>query len=215
MLVACWSSKGGSGTTVIAAALALTRAERGAGPSLLADLAGDLPAVLGLTEPDGPGLAGWLAAGPGVPADALSRLELEVSPHLHLLARGKGLLAEDRAEVLAALLGADPRTVVVDCGTAPQGAAQVVAAEADRSILVTRPCFLSLRRALESPVHPSQVVLVTEPGRAIGRRDVERCLGAPVVATVEVDPAVARAVDAGLLTARLPRALARELRAAT
>ena len=43
-------------------------------------------------------------------------------------------------------------------------------------------------------------------------RDVERCLGAPVVATVSVDPAIARAVDAGLLAARLPWVIGRELR---
>ena len=35
-----------------------------------------------------------------------------------------------------------------------------------------------------------------------------------VVASVSVDPAVARAVDAGLLTSRVPRVLQRELRGA-
>jgi hypothetical protein len=60
-------------------------------------------------------------------------------------------------------------------------------------------------------VRPSEIVLLTEPGRALGRGDVERAVGAPVVAEVAVDPQVARAVDAGLLTSRLPRGLAREL----
>jgi hypothetical protein len=55
------------------------------------------------------------------------------------------------------------------------------------------------------------VVLLAEPGRALTRADVEDCVGAPVVAEVAVDPQVARAVDAGLLATRLPRALAREL----
>jgi hypothetical protein len=55
------------------------------------------------------------------------------------------------------------------------------------------------------------VVLVTEPGRSLGRTDVERAIGAPVVADVAVDPQVARAVDAGLLLHRLPRGLARDL----
>jgi hypothetical protein len=58
------------------------------------------------------------------------------------------------------------------------------------------------------------VVLVTEPGRALDRGDVERVVGAPVRAEVAVDPAVARAVDAGLLVSRLPRGLERSLRRA-
>jgi hypothetical protein len=53
---------------------------------------------------------------------------------------------------------------------------------------------------------------VREPGRALTRRDVEEVLGVPVRAEVDVDPAVARAVDAGLLASRLPRALERGLR---
>jgi hypothetical protein len=113
--------------------------------------------------------------------------------------------------VLAALLAADPRPVVADCGADPDGPALAVAAGATRSVLVTRACFLALRRALVAPLRPSEVVLITEPGRSLSRLDVEDCLGAPVVAEVAVDPAVARAVDAGLLATRLPRALAREL----
>jgi hypothetical protein len=212
MLFACWSSKGGAGTTVVAAALALVLAERSHGGALVADLAGDLPAVLGAADADGPGLAGWLAAGPEVPVDALARLERQVAPGLGLLDRGDGSLDAGQAEILAALLAAEPRPVVVDCGTAPVGAGAIVAAAADRSLLVTRPCFLALRRAVAGALRPSGVVLVVEPGRSLDRRDVEERIGAPVVASVEVDPAVARAVDAGVLALRLPRGLARELR---
>lgn len=211
MLVACWSSKGGAGTTVVAASLALLLGRRTPGGALLVDLAGDAPAALGLPEPASPGLAGWLRAGVDVPADALGRLEQRAAPELALLARGSGELPPDRAEVLAALLASDDRAVVVDCGVAPSGAALTLAAGATRSVLVTRPCFLSLRRALTAPLRPSEIVLLTEPGRSLGRHDVEDCIGAPVVAEIAVDPAVARAVDAGLLAARLPRALAREL----
>jgi MinD-like ATPase involved in chromosome partitioning or flagellar assembly len=210
MLVACWSCKGGAGTTVVAAALALSHA---AGGALLVDLAGDLTVVLGLEADDGgPGLAGWLAAGPDVPVDALSRLERAVAPGVGLLERGEGALDPGRADVLASLLAADDRLVVADCGTAPGGAALAVAAAASRSVLVTRACFVALHRARRAPLHPSGVVLVAEPGRSLGRRDVEVTLDAPVVAVVEDDPAVARAVDAGLLRSRLPKALVRELR---
>jgi hypothetical protein len=156
-------------------------------------------------------LAGWLAAGSEVPADALARLEEHAGQGLALLPRGAGTLTPDRGDVLAALLTADARPVVADCGADPDGPALTVAAGATRSVLVTRACFLALRRALHAPLRPSEIVLVTEPGRSLTRLDVEDCLGAPVVAEVAVDPAVARAVDAGLLATRLPRGLARDL----
>ena len=211
MLISCWSSKGGAGTTVVAASLALLLARRAPDGALLADLRGDGPAALGVPEPSSPGIAGWLAAGADVPPDALARLEEPVGNGLALLARGRGALGADRADLLAALLAGDGRPVVADCGAEPDGAALAVAAAATRSVLVTRPCFLSLRRALMAPLRPSEVVLLTEAGRSLSRRDVEDCIGAPVVAEVSVDPAVARAVDAGLLATRLPRGLVREL----
>ena len=210
MLVACWSAKGGAGTTVIAASLSLLLARR-AGGAVLADLGGDAPAALGLPEPGGPGLAGWLAAGAEVPADALSRLEVDAGRDLALLPRGEGELRAERGDVLGALLAADGRPVVADCGADPDGACLALAAGAARSVLVTRPCFLALRRAMTAPLRPSEVVLVSEPGRALHRADVEDVVGAPVVAEVPLDPVVARAVDAGLLAARLPRSLERHL----
>ena len=211
MLISCWSSKGGAGTTVVAASLALLLARRGPAGALLADLRGDAPAALGVPEPSSPGIAGWLAAGADVPPDALARLEEQLSDGLALLPRGRGDLEPGRADLLAALLASDARPVVADCGAEPDGAALVVASAATRSVLVTRPCFLSLRRALLAPLRPSEVVLLAEAGRSLSRRDVEDCIGAPVVAEVSVDPAVARAVDAGLLATRLPRGLVREL----
>lgn len=229
MVIACWSAKGGSGTTVISAALALvlaaTAGEAGREPAevVVADLAGDLPAALGLPDPPGPGLADWLAAGADVPDDALVRLEVEARPGLRLLpwgdpgvgtAAGPPGVASARAEALAAVLAADPRLVVADCGVASAGPGLALAAAASPSLLVVRPCYLALRRALAAPIRPSGVVLVNEPDRALGRRDVEEVLGVPVRAEVEYDSAVARAVDAGLLAARMPRRFERALRAA-
>jgi len=214
MLISCWSAKGGCGTTVTAAGLALSLATTNGHGALLADLAGDLPAVLGLPEPDGPGLADWLAAGDDVPADALQRIEVPAGPALHLLPRGTGLLAPERAEVLAALLASDTRAVVADCGVADGGPGLTLAAMASVSLLVLRPCYLALRRAASAPVRPSGVILIDEPGRSLGRHDVESVLSVPVVAELVLDPAIARAVDAGLLAARLPRSYARVLRGA-
>jgi MinD-like ATPase involved in chromosome partitioning or flagellar assembly len=214
VLIACWSPKGGAGTTVVSAALGLVLAAS-QGPSLLVDLAGDVPAALGLPEPTGPGVADWLAAGPDVPDDALARLEVEAAPGLVLLPLGAAepdAGEPGRAQALASALAADRRPVVADCGRAGSGPGLALAAGASVSLLVLRPCYLALRRALAAPIRPSGVVLVGEEGRSLTRRDVEEVLGVPVRAEVAHDPAVARAVDAGLLTARVPRALERSLR---
>ncbi len=217
MLLACWSPKGGSGTTVIACGLAAVLARSGprAG-ALLVDLSGDAGAVLGTPEPAGPGLAEWLGAGADVGAGALARLEVAVAGGLSFLAwkpPGPGYRPGlGRAEALLDALAADHRAVVADCGSAAAGAGLTLAAGAEQSLLVLRPCYLALRRALAAPVRPSGVVLVAEAGRSLGRRDVEEVLGVPVVAEVAVEETVARAVDAGLLARRVPRPLERALR---
>ena len=223
MLIACWSVKGGSGTTVVAASLALLLASSASGV-LLADLAGDAPAVLGLPEPAGDGLYDWLDA--AADAAALDRLAIDAAPGLSLIPRGRvtsfggagsgrSQLPEphERMTALAAALAARSSPCVADLGVISSQSAQL-AASATSSLLVIRPCYLALRRAVAAPVRPSGVVLVDEPARALGRHDVEDVLGVPVVATVAFDPAVSRAVDAGLLAARLPRQLARSLRPA-
>jgi len=213
LLVSCWSVKGGSGTTVVAAALALewARTERPPGPVLLADLAGDMPLVLGVPEPDGPGLAEWLAAGPDVAPDALGRLGVPLAAGPTLLPHGRGPLT-GTGEGLVAALAAHPR-VVADCGMiGPGRPGWALAAGAQLSLMVLRPCYLALHRALAAPLRPSAVVLVTEPGRSLGRDEVESVLGVPVRAEVPWDAAVARAVDAGLLAVRPPRSLQRAMR---
>lgn len=226
MLIACWSPKGGTGTTVVSCGLALVlaRSRPTAAGVLLADLSGDVPAVLGLPTPAGPGLVDWLAAGPDVPGDALGRLEVEAGPGVRLLAWGGELTAgaatsvdgRERGEELAEALvgGGRGRVVVADCGSAAGGAALAVAAAAELSLLVLRPCYLALRRALAAPIRPSAVVLVDEPGRALTRRDIEEVMGVPVRAEIAYDPSIARAVDAGLLAGRVPRTLEKALREA-
>lgn len=223
MFVACWSAKGGSGTTVVSVVLASILARSSPSGALLVDLGGDAPAVLGVAEPDGPGVREWLAAGASVPNDALARLEVEGPGGVRLLPLGAAAAAvtgdrewppvtAGRAEVLAAVLAAESRPVVVDCGCGPTGVGLTLAAAASISLLVLRPCYLSLRRAMAAPLTPSGVVLVDEPGRALGRSDVENVLGVPVKAVVALDPSIARAVDAGIFPGRLPRSFERALR---
>lgn len=222
-VLCCWSTKGGSGTSVVAAALALGFAERSRG-CLLVDLAGDQPAVLGQPEHPGPGVLDWLHAGLESPPDALGRLELPVSPGLRLLPRGAGTaaLADDNGGevdhqglLLLSVLAAEQRAVVVDAGALGAGApvmATALAATAGTSLLVVRPCYLALRRVVRCGVRPTGVVVVTEPWRVLSATDVAIATGAPVVAEVPVAPAVARCVDAGLLATRRPRELRRPLR---
>ncbi len=63
-------------------------------------------------------------------------------------------------------------------------------------------------------MRPSGIVLIEEPERSLRRRDVVDALGVPLVAVVDWEPVVHRAVDAGLLASRLPRALEKGLRTA-
>ena len=204
-MILCWAAKGGSGTTVVACALALARQ-----PATLIDLGGDSATALGIAEPSGPGVVDWLASATAGPAD-LGRLAVPIRDEVTLIPRGSGFPPDGQwPRLVGALIG--PTTTIVDCGTGPPPLAMHAAAE--HSLLVTRPCYLALRRAQRLDVHPTAVVLVDEPGRALTAVDVERALGCPVVAEVHFDPAVSRAVDAGLLAARLPRSLILSLRSA-
>jgi hypothetical protein len=256
VLITCWSVKGGSGVSVVTAALAGLMAQRH-GRAAVVDFGGDQPATLGLPEPSGPGVLDWCdsAAGP----EALGRLAVEAASDLVVVPRGEGRALVDPARVPALLeaVRALAGVVVVDAGvpltSSPpdllpgvgggagggagdglvgggEGADDPIEAATGRrrgprphgevlraagsSLFVTRACYLALRRALRVGVDADGVVLLAEPGRALGRRDVADLLGLPVVGVVEADPAVARAVDAGTLVRRVPPTLARGLRRA-
>ncbi len=210
MLTVCWAAKGGSGTTVVSCALALISAGRH-DTSWLLDLAGDAPAALGLAEPGGPGVHDWVAAS-SAPPSAIEAIGITVNDNLRLIAAGSVVTLPDNrrwADLGQFLAGIDAN-VVVDAGTAPPPPALFVAAQ--QRILITKPCYLALRRAAVSGLVPTGVIVVAEPGRALRAQDVADAVHAPVIAEVSVDPSVARAVDAGLLAARLPRTLAAALR---
>ncbi len=228
-----WSAKGGVGTTVVAAAVALGSARSRS--TLLVDLGGDVELLFG-RAPARAGISRWLEA-ENPPPDALSRLEVDLAPNLSLLpwghepGRGRpdnelGLddggaqppasvplpAREQRAGLLAGLVDVDDRTVVVDLGTRSTAPTQpaTVAAEllrfAARSTLVTRACYLAIRAAQPWP-RPDEVVVVARQSRALRSADVAAAIGAPVVREIRWDPAVARAVDAGIFGSRTPRLL--------
>jgi len=213
VLTVCWAAKGGSGTTVVSCALALLSARRHETAWLL-DLAGDAPAALGMVEPAGPGVHEWVAVS-SAPPSAIEAIGVTVADGLRLIGRGSVAAGYDhqRWRELGRFLAEKDSCVVVDAGTGPPPGGLLIAAQ--QRLLVTRACYLSLRRAASSAVVPSGVIVVHEPGRALRAQDVAYAVRAPVLAEVSVDPSVARAVDAGLLAARMPRTLATALRGLT
>ena len=209
-MIVCWSVKGGSGTTVVASTLALVHAEKSPRGALIVDLAGDVPAVLGLAEPSSIGISEWFAQNENSSRIALQSIAIQATANLQLISRGSGqIVANANFSELSASLATFDLPVVVDagCGVVPTE----LLARASSSLLITRPCYLSLRRAAQLNVAPTGVVLINEPGRALGKRDVESVIGAPVIAEITFDATISRAVDAGLLASRLPGMLAKQL----
>lgn len=213
-MIVCWSVKGGSGTTVVASTIALMRAAESQRGALLVDLAGDVPAVLGLAESSGPGINDWFANCDHGSRMTLQSIAIQATANLQIIARGlKQLDAKENrnfTELCAALKSFDlPIIVDAGCGLPSPD----LLANASSSLLVTRPCYLSLRRAAQLSVSPTGIVLINEAGRALGKHDVEAVIGAPVVAEIDFDSAIARAVDAGLLASRIPTIMSKQLAA--
>ena len=223
MTIICWSVKGGSGTTVTAVSLARVLADRDPRGALIVDTQGDVPVVLGLESEvantgTNRGLRTWLSSSDEVQAHALDNLTIEAGRGLRVLPAGafpdRPPAAHRWSELADHLLGRD-ETVVVDLGTlspASRSGRRLLLGSAATSLLVLRPCYLAVRRAMDFPERPTGVVLVWEDERRIAAGDVSEALGVPVIATVRVDPRIARIVDSGLLGTRMPRPLARAYR---
>ena len=221
MLTLCHAAKGGSGTTVITALTAL--ADRS--PTLLVDLDDELPAVLGIPEPDRPGVVDWFQS--DAPLEHLDDLLVEIDRSTVILpTRGTASESERTSTCVDVSLTrwlqlaswcrtwatAQGGRVLIDTGT--RAVPPEFAAACDQRWLVTRACYLSLRRAVRSAPKPTGVIVITEPGRALTGHDIEQSIDAPVLASIPWDPAIARSVDAGLVTCsrlhrRTMRALAR------
>jgi hypothetical protein len=220
MITLCHAAKGGSGTTIVVC----LRAIESPGPVLVVDFEGDVPGMLGLPEPERPGVIDWLAS--NAPIAHLDDLLVGVTPNALLLpATGVGsqsstrsAIATFRAERWDELVdwftewGHDTGgAIVIDAGTTALPGTFVE--QCPSRWLITRACYLSLRRATRLAVPPTGIVVVDEPGRALTHRDIEASIRAPIIATIPWDIRVARSVDAGLLGARrLPRAVHRSLR---
>lgn len=193
-LIVMWAAKGGSGTTVTAAAAALHEAQ----PVLLVDLDGDAAAVFGMRQHE-LGIRAWLAS--DAEPDRLIEFTDRIDATTSLIQAGtadpeRGIHRSERLDELATWLKQQPCIVIVDSGTGlpiPE-----LHFAADRNVLVTRADYLALTAASRALLRPDEVFVVDEPGRALTHTDIEHALHAPIVGHVDVDPAIARAVDAGL-----------------
>ena len=202
MITVIYAHKAGQGVTTIAATLAMltsTLRQR----TLLIDTGTDLPAVLGLPTADRPGLAEYLTD----TAVTLANITTPVRTNLDLITRGDTaptLNASTYGLLTGGLDNYD--TVIID--TAPD--ASEWTRHANTRVLVTRPCYLALRHATGQR-RPDHLVVITEPGRALNVADIEAVTGTPVTATVPYAAEIARTIDAGNITTRVPRILSRAL----
>ena len=228
-MICVWSPKGGQGLSVTVAALALTHLRRQGASVAIVDLAGDQPALLGVEGSASVGVLDWL--GSSASPQALGRTALDVIDGLTLIPRGGSPSVRPapadapeaarpaRVSELWGAIDALADVVLIDAGVpaaAPNAGCdgclgrQAVLAAAT-NIVVLRACYLAVRRFGRLGLAADAIVFLREPWRALVAADLETSVGAPVIATVEIDPAVARANDSGTLTSRLPRCLDRQL----
>lgn len=205
-MILCWAPKPGAGTSVVTAGVAA--ATRGTA----VDLCGDQMVIAGVGG-DPEGIGEWFAAGEDVAVDGLRRLTHDAGRY-RVVPRGTGPIDHPgRIEVLARLLEA-VGGVVVDAGDGSSPLAHALACRAGHRLMVVRACYLAARRAqrIEGPrggAGRDALVVVTEPGRALGAEDMSHAIGLPLAARVRWDPSVSRSVDAGLFAGRPPRHLVR------
>lgn len=206
--------KGGVGTSVVAAATALECARRTR--TVLIDFGGDLAQIFGVETDGKQGVHDWLAASRDVGPESLIHLTVDVAANLALLPAGlqpSRSVAPERAVNLVEAMNDSGDVVVADVGalvevTDPRS---FICVSGDRTSCVIRACYLALRRFSKLPVLVDDIVEIEEPGRSLRTLDIEAVVGMPVATRIPLDPAIARAVDAGLLGQRMPRSLRRNV----
>lgn len=193
-VIALWSSKGGSGVSVTTAMLSLGLARLGRRPTII-DLRGDQGAIHGCELPSGPGFGDWLAT---KNADSAALARLSTDCHVVDLVGAGRFVCPAQPEVHLAQLDDD---YLLDAGTisADSDAIASLVRASRRSYIVLRPCYLAVRRAAALAMRADGILLINEPHRSLRSSDIADVLGIPVMAEIEFDPAIARAVDAGRL----------------
>jgi MinD superfamily P-loop ATPase len=199
------SPKGGTGTSVVAASLAIVSSS--SSPTLLVDLSGDQAAILGLPQPP-IGLSDWAN---GMTYREFDEIISLCHDNLYLAPTGTfdfetlNANAWDKLFRALSLKHSEGHNIIVDLGQAdiPLALRKIV----DTCYLVTRPCYLALRRAVDLETTFSGVIVVNEPDRVLTSRDVESVLKLKCVAEIPYTSEISRRVDSGLLKSRLPMAL--------
>jgi cellulose biosynthesis protein BcsQ len=218
MVITGWSVKGGSGTTVMCAALAATLAR--SAPTVLVDLCGDAPALFGSSTVHRQGLLDWLTAdgsvGPETIGNLIDQSRRGAGPDLLPASAPDssddcfGTLAvhqRQRLEVGMRWLAETYDRVVVDAGSLRGTHAEIVIGLSTATVLVMRPCTMAVRAALRSKRSVVGAVVVGNGSGSLRAHDVEALLGVPVFGHVPTDRSIPAAVDAGTFGVRIPRQL--------
>ena len=203
----CWAAKGGSGTTVVTATLALSCPNT----SLLIDLAGELPAMLGVERPASHGIADWLRS--DAPPAALDDLAIEVDRTTRLIPRGTPPPSADSprwSELVEWLAGRLPVFVDAGTGVPPSGSSPATCVRCSSR----DPAISRCSGCRASATVPTASCSSMSRGAPCAHSTSSVPPVLPSSRRVSHDPAIQRAVDSGLLRGRLPRLLARELRGA-
>jgi secretion/DNA translocation related CpaE-like protein len=226
-VLAVVGGRGGAGTSVFAAAVAVTAVRDGAS-ALLVDcdpLGGGLDLVLGAEDLGGLRWPGIGVEGGRVPAAALHAAL--PSPRIDRQGGELGVLSCDRSAhgpapaAVRAVIDAGRRagdTVVCDLPRYPTDAAVAALAGADLVALVVpadvRSCAASVRVASVLAEHGRPIRLVVRgpaPG-GVDAGEVSRAIGLPLLATMRPEPGLARALERGEAPPRPRGALARAAR---
>jgi hypothetical protein len=202
------SVKGGVGTSVTSAALALLASRDSSRPTYLVDLAGDQSAINGLSDAHD-GLDAWLTS----PDRRLTDLTVDITPQLRLVPSGS-MSRCDLPDLDGLTLALDELRahahIVIDAGCLDT--TKAFESLGARRLLVIRPCYVALRAAVAESTRWDGVIVVRPPDRVLTTRDVVNVCGLPLVADIPMTADISRAVDAGVLPSRLPAALDRALR---
>jgi len=205
MITILSSPKGGSGTSVVAASLAIVSSS--SIPTLLVDLAGDQSAIMGLPEPP-VGLNDWAN---GMTHREFEEILITCNDNLHLAPSGSSAIeifsTGAWGNLARELMQRESNgvNIIIDFGRVELPLAfQKLACT---HYMVTRPCYLSLRRAVNIEQKFSGVIVVQEHDRVLTTSDIESVLKLKCVAEVPHSSEISRRVDSGLLKSRLPASL--------
>ena len=201
-LLVCWTPKGGSGASTIAAAAAWRSALEG--PTLVVDLGRDQWNVL----------VSWPGAPPGQshvapihveqPQTLIDYAGWTVTDNLTLLHLVDAWPTENVDTVAEFLVAAsDSHNVVVDAGRDDTGLAVRLEDRGAQRLAVMRCCTLCFA-ATATRWDFDQIVVIAEPGRVVTPDDIASSWPQVPVSEVPYSAAIALAVDRGFKNVGLP-----------